>query len=204
MKKILFLSIVLALMGTKAQSEVYVEDIYSGCVGSPSATDEDVGWYLQKCLEFRFPGWTVTGDPDAVQTVPYNVWLVNKVNKIRSEGRYCGDTWYPPTHEVKWNWKLQEASRDHVTDMIEKKYFAHTSPSGMDARQWAYDRGYPYWVQDDLGAGFQPGSDDYILEKWLADPPHCYPIMDERAYDAAAYYEKGYWALYLGWKDTRY
>lgn len=199
----LALALIIAVAYTRCtEAADILADTYSGCVGAPAAIDEDAGTYLQQCLEFRF-GWQVAGDPHATP-IPFEPSLVNAVNAVRAQGHQCGGTWYAPAAPLKWSWKLQEASRDAVQDMIARGYFGHTAPNGWTARDWSRQRGYPYWVQDDLGNGFPAGSDGWVLERWLADPPHCAPILDARATDVAGYYEAGRWALYLGWGGEGY
>lgn len=155
------------------------------------------------CAAFAFrTGWSCD-----YHFVDFNFsipWLVDAVNAIRVNGRWCGTEWMPEQKPLRWSWELQEASRDAIKDMIANGYRGHISPTGMDARKWSMVRGYPYWVQDDLGFGFIPGDENAVLQAWLRDPPHCKPIMDVHARDMAGYFEGGYWALYLGWDGVRY
>jgi uncharacterized protein YkwD len=144
--------------------------------------------------------WYRTGlrcDPEAIIFRDAELTFVRRLNTIRAQGGWCGGVWQPPAPPVAWSWALQEAARDQVQDQIARGYSGHTSPSGRTARDWARDRGYPWWVRDNLASGY-PSEDD-VIAAWLADGPHCEPLFDPETQRAAGYREGNRWALLMGW-----
>ena len=81
---------------------------------------------------------------------------------------------------------LTEAARAHSKDMIEKDYFAHTSPSGGSLgerlKRFGYTpEGYRFWkvggnIAWHSGGELQP---ENMFEGWMNSPPHRHNILEE-------------------------
>lgn len=69
------------------------------------------------------------------------------------------------------NAKLEQVARMKAEDMIQKGYFAHTSPQGITPWHWFYQAGYIYeYAGENLAIGFYDSSEVY--QAWLDSPSH--------------------------------
>lgn len=81
---------------------------------------------------------------------------------------------------------LTQAARAHSQDMIDKDYFAHTSPSGETLggrlKRFGYTpEGYHFWkVGGNIAwhSGPEP-KPEKMVEGWMNSPPHRHNILDE-------------------------
>lgn len=117
--------------------------------------------------------------------------FTSMVNAIRSQPRHCGSAgFFPAAAPVSYDPRLANASLAHVTDMIERDYFAHVGapsarhPGGSRLAERVRAAGYPWTVgptgrgtaaAEVLGRGQR--SFQQILAGWLASPRHCAALM---------------------------
>lgn len=117
--------------------------------------------------------------------------FTSMVNAIRSQPRHCGSAGlFPAAAPVSYDPRLANASLAHVTDMIERGYFAHVGapsarhPGGSRLAERVRAAGYPWTVgptgrgsaaAEVLGRGQR--SFQQILAGWLASPRHCAALM---------------------------
>jgi uncharacterized protein YkwD len=79
---------------------------------------------------------------------------------------------------LKVNSQLSTAARRHSLDMVRRRYFAHTGPSGDTFVQRIRAAGYlssarTWLVGENLGWGWGDGaSPDGIVQAWLRSPEH--------------------------------
>ncbi len=81
---------------------------------------------------------------------------------------------------------LTEAARAHSEDMIEKDYFAHTTPGGGSLgerlKRFGYTpEGYRFWkVGGNIAwhSGAEPEPEN-MFEGWMNSPPHRHNILEE-------------------------
>lgn len=73
---------------------------------------------------------------------------------------------------MKGNGLLNQAARKRLADMLEKRYFAHTSPSGEDVADIAGSLDYDYSrIGENLARGnFKSAAD--VVSFWLKSPRH--------------------------------
>ncbi len=113
------------------------------------------------------------------------------VNAIRADARRCGSAgFFRAAGPVDYDERLASASLAHVTDMIERDYFAHDTrpspehPRGLSLADRVRVAGYPWTVGRDgvgtavaevIGRGYR--SFRQVLAGWLASPTHCAALM---------------------------
>jgi uncharacterized protein YkwD len=122
--------------------------------------------------------------------------LLQLVNKARSGGCNCGDTWYPKVPVVKWNNQLQEAAQEHSTDMYKKNYFSHNSPTGSNAGDRIQKAGYQWKLYGENIATGQT-SEQQVVAGWLKSPGHCKNIMNASFTDIGVGREGNLWTMAL-------
>jgi uncharacterized protein YkwD len=113
------------------------------------------------------------------------------VNAIRADPRRCGSAgFFRAAGPVDYDERLASASLAHVSDMVERDYFAHDTrpspehPRGLTLSDRVRAAGYPWAVGRDgigtavaevIGRGHR--SFRQVLEGWLASPSHCAALM---------------------------
>jgi uncharacterized protein YkwD len=79
--------------------------------------------------------------------------------------------------EVVVNEKLMKVAQDKLNDMIANKYFAHTSPTGVNPWFWYQRENYDYhFAGENLAINFT--SVESEQEAWMASPTHRKNILD--------------------------
>lgn len=123
--------------------------------------------------------------------------ILMKVNKIRSEGCYCGNKWMPPVFPLKWNDTLEKSALSHGKDMYENNFFAHFSVKGQDIGQRIDQIGYRWqYVGENLGEG--QSNFDEVLKDWLESKSHCRMLMNGNMQEMAVIQYKQYWVQHFG------
>jgi len=113
------------------------------------------------------------------------------VNGVRARARDCGRAGvFGPAAPVSYDERLAGASLAHLTDMIERNYFAHAGgpsaryPGGSTLVERVRASGYPWGVgamgrgsavEEVLGRGQRSFGE--VLAGWLASPSHCAALM---------------------------
>jgi len=74
--------------------------------------------------------------------------------------------------------KLTRIAEDKLKDMIANRYFAHTSPSGVNPWYWFQKEGYDYhFAGENLAINFKTAEDEQTA--WMASPMHRKNILDD-------------------------
>lgn len=77
--------------------------------------------------------------------------------------------------------RLTAAAEDRVEDMLDKGYFDHISPDGINPFTWVRKRGYRYrMVGENLALGYRSGSS--VVSGWMNSPGHRENIL-KRGFD---------------------
>ncbi len=128
--------------------------------------------------------------------------ILEPINKIRSQGIFCGSKYYKTVKPVVWNEKLAEASLKHSIDMAENSFLSHKGSDGSDTGERLLQVGYK-WTEyaENIGQGYK--SYEEAVRKWLKSKMHCENIMNPRLKEVGASYARGknlrtYWTLILG------
>lgn len=97
----------------------------------------------------------------------YSAILVDMTNEARAESNL-------PT--LKINPVLVKAAEEKAKDMVDKSYFAHTSPDGVTPWFWFSDVGYKFaYAGENLAVGFNESSQ--VHSGWINSPTHKANIM---------------------------
>ncbi len=119
--------------------------------------------------------------------------IIDLINSIRANGRYCGDKYFDATKPLKWNQKLYNASYEHSWDMKESGKFSHDG-SGTISDKTANDlklnrgsyfneriehNGYRYQLAGEniYYSSYKSSASDAI-DAWVKSPPHCENLMN--------------------------
>lgn len=74
-------------------------------------------------------------------------------------------------NELKPNARLTQAAVNKARDLLNKQYFAHTSPANKKFSDWIKEVGYKYfYVGENLAIDFNNNQD--IFQAWLNSPTH--------------------------------
>lgn len=72
---------------------------------------------------------------------------------------------------------LDKAAQNKLSDMIEKNYFAHTSPEGLSPWHWIEKNGYDYqYAGENLAVNFTSAEDQH--KAWMASATHRKNILN--------------------------
>ena len=104
------------------------------------------------------------------------VEFLSLVNQARSQGRNCGDTFYPAVNAITWNSKLYQAALDHSEDMADNNYFSHIDQDGNGPGHRITAAGYSWGTYgENIAAGYSTAQK--TMTGWLNSPGHCKNIM---------------------------
>ncbi|WP_230658277.1 CAP domain-containing protein [Psychrobacter sp. I-STPA10] len=103
--------------------------------------------------------------------------MLEAVNKVRSEGRYCGATFYPAVESLVWNGHLAQSASLHAKDMADNNYFSHESQDGRTMEQRIIAAGYANnsYKAENISAGRKTLDD--TINGWIASEGHCKNMM---------------------------
>lgn len=87
--------------------------------------------------------------------------------------------------------RLDAVSQSKIKDMFDRQYFAHVSPSGVDARQFVEKIGYRYiLIGENLALGNFDGDQD-LVKAWMGSPGHRANILHARFQEIGVAVGKG-------------
>lgn len=123
--------------------------------------------------------------------------VLQQINKVRSQGCYCGGEYMPATHKLVWNNNLYESARDHAIEMYKYDYFSHISMRGLEVGSRVERFGYKWHF---AGENLAKGQMNYkqVIEDWLDSPSHCKMMMDPRMVDTALFRIRNIWVQHFG------
>ena len=70
-----------------------------------------------------------------IEPVNFQEEFLKKINKLRTEGCNCGNTYMPPVEPIVWNYQLQLSALGHAQDMARNGYFSHVSKNGYKFKE---------------------------------------------------------------------
>lgn len=92
------------------------------------------------------------------------------VNQIREEKGLA---------QLRWNPKLAESAEDKLNDILENKYFQHTSPDGVKAWDFILENNYSYiYAGENLAIDYDNVDDAF--KAWVDSPSHLANIVSEK------------------------
>ncbi|OQW93160.1 MAG: hypothetical protein BWK79_12620 [Beggiatoa sp. IS2] len=103
--------------------------------------------------------------------------MLERVNKARTQGRYCGRQNFYPAQPLSWDNRLADAAYFHADDMAKYRLVAHTGSGGDSVEIRVRRTGYSWsYLSENISVGKQ--SPDNMVEFWLNDTDDCTHIMD--------------------------
>jgi uncharacterized protein YkwD len=157
--------------------------------------------------------------------------ILDLVNRARSVGRKCGDTFFSPASPLTWDNRLAAAALAHARDMADNDYYSHCGRKGKlkptDTEECygmprAWDRakaaGYPIpFVGENIAMG--QTTTRKVLCDWLKSAGHCANIMNPKYEEVGVAFARGWntqskytpdspfgktflWAMSLGSRTT--
>lgn len=123
--------------------------------------------------------------------------MTDAVNKIRSQGCYCGRKYMAPVENIVWNETLYKSAFSQATEMHQYNFFAHFSKEGYDIGQRLEKAGYNWMVAgENLGEGQR--SFEEVLRDWLNSYSHCTMLMHPKVNEMAIAKVDKYWVQHFG------
>ncbi|MEZ4383028.1 MAG: CAP domain-containing protein [Nannocystaceae bacterium] len=103
--------------------------------------------------------------------------VLELVNQRRAAGASCGGAGsFAPAPALTMNASLRCAARKHSQDMVDRDYFAHTSPDGGSPadRIAAAEYSYSTWGENIAGGSATAAG---VVDQWMGSDGHCSNIM---------------------------
>jgi len=103
--------------------------------------------------------------------------IVEELNAVRAEPRYCGPKRSGPAKPLQWNRKLFEAAAKHAGEMSRSDRLSHESADGRTAGDRITQAGYAWRAYgENIALGQQTVKE--VVRSWLDSAEHCSNIMD--------------------------
>ena len=141
-----------------------------------------------------------SGSSEGISAGPPPVGIAERVeqtNLARSEGRFCGDDWFPAVGPVEWNEQLEATAFRHSFDMHSNDFFAHAGSDGTSVGDRASDAGYPWAVVGENLSKFAITFSSAI-DGWIDSPSHCAALMNPEFDELGTVRVGVYWTMVLG------
>jgi uncharacterized protein YkwD len=127
--------------------------------------------------------------------------ILELTNAARAQGATCGKA-YPPVGALVMDPALRCAARAHSKDMIDRKFFDHTNPSGEGPSQRVAKTGFlsRTWGEN-IAAGNATAAQ--TMQQWLTSAGHCQNMMNGGYRQIGVGYRPGgsyrhYWTQVFG------
>lgn len=128
--------------------------------------------------------------------------FISRINLARQKGCNCGLIYMPPAPPVTWNEQLEEAARNHATDMAKRKYFSHTSKNGKSVSDRIIATGYSYkgYKSYTVGENIAQGqmSIAEVMDGWMHSEGHCRNLMNPAFKEVGVSVNDNYWVQDFG------
>lgn len=129
----------------------------------------------------------------------YKEMMLNRVNKLRAQGCYCGRQYMKPAKAVVWDDMLYKSALSHAKEMKDKRFFSHFSASGLDIGDRLDGFGYPWQVAgENLGEGQSTFRE--VMRDWIESPSHCRMLMNPKVEEMGVARHSRFWVQHFGKK----
>ena len=139
-------------------------------------------------------------DDDEIRSYPEVLQLVNEV---RSEGRYCGDDYMPAVGPLSWHDYLAEAAGVHTRDMEAHDNLSHTGSDGSDpSDRFSRVMGTRVFAGENVSVGY--AGVEQAIQGWVDSPGHCKNMMrpHHRYLGVSGTEETRWWTMKLAGSGT--
>lgn len=122
--------------------------------------------------------------------------LIEKINKIRTEGFTCDGVAKPAVSKITWDDKLEGLSLSHANDMSENKFLSGTGSDGKTFKQRLEAGGFTCQsYREILMQG--PSTAENFYNSIITNSTACNAFMSSTYKYISGAYEGGYWAVDL-------
>ncbi len=151
-----------------------------------------------KSLLYLFLMILTIGDKKSIHPdVDQQKGMVTAVNRIRTEGCYCGRKYMSPVQNVDWSTTLYKSALNQAKEMNDYNFFAHYSKDGLDIGERLKKVGYDWMVAgENLGEGQE--SFNEVLFDWLKSYSHCTMLMHPKVTEMGVARVDKYWVQHFG------
>lgn len=120
--------------------------------------------------------------------------LLILINNQCVKGCHCGNIYYPPTHPVKWNYKLELAALKHSKYMKKNNHFSHYD---LNVQAWGTrisKEGYDWSLcAENIAKDIKISK--IVVEFWLKNTNDCINLMSPRYVDIGVGRYGQYWTI---------
>jgi uncharacterized protein YkwD len=107
-----------------------------------------------------------------------------RINAARAAGRRCGSRYMPAAAPLEWDQRLYTAAFGHSSDMAQRNYFDHRSPTGTTVGERVDAARYKWRGVGENIAGGNTSIADAVQAR-LDSAEHCENLMDAKFGDVA-------------------
>ena len=107
--------------------------------------------------------------------------MLSLINNVRSQGRNCGNQFFPSAPPVTWNNTIANSTLVHSEDMaFVLEDLSHTGSDGSSAGSRLTSQGYNWraWGENIAFTGGSSGTAASAVNLWVNSPGHCSNIMN--------------------------
>lgn len=129
-----------------------------------------------------------------------------RINRVRAVGCDCGKKHYTPAPPLTWNDDLENAAREHATDMYRRNYFSHTSKDGRNIEDRIVMAGYQFKgfrsfaVGENIAFGQQSIAE--VSDGWFKSEGHCQNLMNPDFKEIGVARTGLYWVQDFGGRES--
>lgn len=129
-----------------------------------------------------------------------------RINSVRAVGCDCGKKHYAPAPPLTWNYNLENAAREHATDMYQRSYFSHTSKDGRNIEDRIVLAGYQFKGFRSFAVGeniaFGQTSIAEVSDGWFKSTGHCQNLMNPDFKEIGIAKTGLYWVQDFGGRES--
>lgn len=134
--------------------------------------------------------------------------VLQGLNALRAQARYCGSRLWPAVPALGWDERLAASSQAFATELAQRDSLTHQGQLAHSLRERLRASGYGARAAgENLAAGSE--SLEEALEQWLASPAHCENLMLAEFTDVGLTCVSGpgrfrtYWVMHLARSNGR-
>jgi uncharacterized protein YkwD len=128
------------------------------------------------------------------------------INKTRTKGCTCGNTYMPPAAPIVWNNDLERSAQGHAKDMAKRNYFSHTSKDGRSMDTRIINAGYTFKGFKSFMVGeniaFGQTSINEVMAGWYKSEGHCKNLMNPGFKEVGVAEYNTYWVQDFGGRES--